>query len=120
MNTKKLNYQVVEDNGGGLHLVVLSKRGRAIYVHSGYEYCHGQLQNDLNALDNGGDPVADGWDGCEDNPRSLWQDMLDNINSGGHGYQIVADNDTGTYTPHTDRMGTAAEAELTANQIANK
>ena len=31
-------YEVIEDNGGGLHLVVFGVGGNVEYLHSGYEY----------------------------------------------------------------------------------
>lgn len=30
-------YEVIEDNGGGLTLVVFNKNGKVDYLHSGYE-----------------------------------------------------------------------------------
>ena len=47
------NYEVIEDNGGGLTLVVFNKNGKVDYLHSGYEYGkHGRLICDLEALKN--------------------------------------------------------------------
>ena len=44
-------YEVIEDNGGGLTLVVFNKNGKVDYLHSGYEYGkHGRLICDLEAL----------------------------------------------------------------------
>lgn len=57
-------YEVIEDNGGGLTLVVFNKNGK---------------------VDN---PVTD-WDGNEDNPQAVY----DNIVSFEYGWEIVADND---------------------------
>ncbi len=31
-------YQVIEDNGGGLTLVVFDENGYVEYLHNGYEY----------------------------------------------------------------------------------
>lgn len=93
-------YEVIEDNGGGLTLVVFNKNGKVDYLHSGYEYeKHGRLICDLEALKNGDNPVAD-WDGNEDNPQAVY----DNIVSFEYGWEIVADND-GMYP---DKMGCAA------------
>lgn len=93
-------YEVIEDNGGGLTLVVFNKNGKVDYLHSGYEYGkHGRLICDLEALKNGDNPVTD-WDGNEDNPQAVY----DNIVSFEYGWEIVADND-GIYP---DKMGCAA------------
>ena len=36
-------YKVIEDNGGGLALVVFAEDGETVeYIHSGYEYNPGQ------------------------------------------------------------------------------
>lgn len=116
------NYKVIEDNGGGLALVIYSKDGETIeYIHTGYEYNHGQLTEDLENLKNGDDPVKY-WDGNE-------LDDTDAINERkeifpdtevtdlefwfpweqkGQGWEIVADND-GIYP---EDMGAAAREEF--------
>ena len=106
------NYKVIEDNGGGLTLVVFSRDGETIeYIHTGYEYNQGQLTEDLEALRAGENPVTD-WDGNEleetdlDNPEDIeswfpWDQK-------GTGWEVVADND-GIYT---EDMGAAARLEF--------
>ena len=106
-------YMVIEDNGGGLALVVFAEDGEAIeYIHTGYEYNQGQLSEDLEALKNGSDPAKE-WDGNDlysdpemENPEDLeswfpWDQK-------GTGWEIIADND-GIYP---DDMGTAARLEF--------
>ena len=69
-------YEVIEDNGGGLTLVVFNKNGKVDYLHSGYEYGkHGRLICDLEALKNGDNPVTD-WDGNEDNPQAVYDNIV--------------------------------------------
>ena len=47
-------YEVIEDNGGGLHLIIFGTDGNVEYLHSGYEYgIPGMLINDLQALKDG-------------------------------------------------------------------
>ena len=107
------NYKVIEDNGGGLALVVFAEGGETIeYIHSGYEYNPGQLTEDLENLKNGDDPAKD-WDGNEldstegmENPEDLeswfpWSQK-------GQGWEAVADND-GIYP---EDMGGAASQEF--------
>lgn len=44
-------YEVIEDNGGGLTLVVFNNNGIVDYLHSGYEYgTSGRLMDDIQAL----------------------------------------------------------------------
>lgn len=104
-------FEVIEDNGGGLTLVVFDAEGKVDYIHSGYEYVQGQLKNDLEALRNGDNPVED-WDGnCGGseweygtNPQALYDD----ITSCEYGWKIVADNE-GVYH---EKMGCAAHEEF--------
>lgn len=100
----RIKYNVFEDNGGGLTLIV-SERGVPIYAHSGYEYNPGQLSEDLDALDAGANPVKDGWDNPEGDPVALEKEMLDDpIN-----YKIVATTGRKLFP---DRMGAAASLEF--------
>lgn len=96
-------FQVIEDNGGGLTLVVFGDDGNVEYLHSDYEYVKGQLSEDLKALRSGDNPIKD-WDGNVDNP----QGMYDDYESYEYGWEIVADND-GLYT---EKMGNAAMLEF--------
>lgn len=96
-------YEVIEDNGGGLTLVVFNENGEVEYLHTGYEYVIGKLSDDLKYLKDGDDPAND-WDGNEENP----QEIYDNITSFEYGWEIVADND-GIYP---NKMGIAACLEF--------
>lgn len=97
-------YEVIEDNGGGLTLVVFNEDGKVDYLHSGYEYgTSGSLLNDLESLKNGANPTTD-WDGNVEDPQAVY----DNLTSFEYGWEIVADND-GIYP---DKMGSAACLEF--------
>lgn len=105
-------YMVIEDNGGGLTLVVFAADGETIeYIHSGYEYNPGQLTEDLEALNNGDDPVKD-WDGNDLNNAEMEapEDLESWFpwNQKGVGWETVADNG-GIYP---EDMGAAARAEF--------
>ena len=106
-------YMVIENNGGGLALVVFADDGETIeYIHTGYEYNPGQLSEDLENLKNGDDPAED-WEGNEldstegmENPEDLenwfpWEQK-------GTGWEVVADNN-GTYPEY---METASKIEF--------
>lgn len=109
-------YMAIEDNGGGLTLVVFAADGETIeYLLSGYEYNPGQLSEDLGYLNGGADPAKE-WDGNflddeemtahMENPHDCenwfpWEQR-------GQGWNIVADND-GIYP---EAMGVAARMEF--------
>ena len=105
-------FAVIEDNGGGLALVVYDANGKIEYIHTGYEYNPGQISEDLKVLKNGGNPAKE-WDGNDlysvpemEEPEELeswfpWEQK--NI-----GWNIVADND-GIYP---EKMGSAARLEF--------
>lgn len=58
------NFEVFENNGGGLALVVYGPHYTVDYIHTGYEYSPGQLSADLDALWEDADPSRD-WEGNE-------------------------------------------------------
>lgn len=95
-------YEIIEDNGGGLTLVVFDKNDKVEYIHTGYEYNIGQLTEDLKALEEGQNPLD--WEGNSENPQADY----DNITSFEYGHEIVADND-GVYC---NKMGKAASIEF--------
>ena len=104
-------FEVIEDNSGGLTLVIFSESEKVEYIHSGYEYNQGQLSEDLIAFKNGENPVEE-WDGnCGGLEYEYGEDpqiIYDNITSYEYGWEIVADNN-GVYI---DKMGTAAKLEF--------
>ena len=97
---KELTWQVIEDDGGGLHLAVF-EGGKAIYYGSDYEHNADGLRADLEALRNGDDPITGGWEMPVDDPQAAYDRLT------GHetGWTVVADQD-GVYY---DRMGEAAK-----------
>lgn len=107
------HYDVIEDNGGGLHLYVWDAAGkRVIYAHSGYEYNRGDLSDCIEALRAGEDPIDAGWEGAEDDPQAAYDAWTYPPNGG---WQIVADQH-GTY-PKV--MGAAARLEFGVSDDAD-
>ena len=109
--SKAINeYQVIEDNGGGLALYVFGEGGIdggvVVFAHTSYEYNKGQLSIDLDNLDAGGDVAL--WDGNEDDPQALYDD-LDNFETG---WQKVAEGFDGKRNLYPKLMGTAAQLEF--------
>lgn len=98
----KKKFVIIEDNGGGLTLVVFddNKPNKVSYLYTGYEYILGKLTNDLIELANGADPST--WEGCEENPKEIY------IKSCEYGWEIIADND-GLYS---SKMGAAGRLEF--------
>ena len=94
-------YEVIEDNGGGLTLVVFDTDGNVEYLHSGYEYSVGALQADIASLV---EDDASTWDGNDEYPQVTYDDMT----SDEYGWKIIADND-GIYP---DEMGIAGCKEF--------
>lgn len=101
MKNTKIKFEVIENNGGLVSLVVFGVDGKIEYVHTGYEYAEqftpSQFAADLEALRDGA-PVSD-WDGNEDDPQGWYDDLLSF--SRGRDWEVVADND-GLYP---DKMG---------------
>ena len=94
----KLTWEVLEDNGGGLHLVVFSE-GKCVYFGSGYEHCPPRMQDDVQALLDGADPCD--WEG-EENPGAVYDGFTDHE----IGWDVIAD-DEGVYI---DKMGSAGKS----------
>ena len=90
-----LHWQVIEDDGGGLHLAVFDG-GKVVYYSSGQEI-HGTLLDDLAALRQGDD--TSGWEQQTDDPQAAY----DELTSYESGWTVIADQD-GVYV---DRMGAA-------------
>lgn len=107
------NYKVIEDNAGGLTLIVFAKDEETIeYIHTGYEYYPGQLAEDLEKLKNGDNP-ANEWEG---NELHIIDEMLNPEDfeswfpweQEGTGWKMVADN----YGIYPENMGTSAKLEF--------
>ncbi len=99
---KTLSYQVIEDNGGSLHLAVFDD-DECTYYASGLEHLPvADVQEMIQALQDGTDPVQDGWE--SDLPDGYTpQQLYDELTSYEYGWQIIAD-DAGVYP---ERMGAA-------------
>ena len=108
--TLTLNYKVIEDNSGGLHLFVFDAGEKSIFTYFGYEHNIGQLTQDLDALVVG-DYTSD-WDGNEDDPQAYYE-----ITASEYGWEIVATGKAGVRTLYTDKMGIAASLEFNQARI---
>lgn len=96
-------YEVYENNAGGISLFVYDDSNENVeYLHTGYEYSHGQLSEDIKCLENGDDPVMQ-WDGNEVSQYKQ-SDLLSGSNFG----ILIADND-GVYP---GSMGSAGKIEF--------
>lgn len=98
----KKKFVIIEDNGGGLTLVVFDDSEKVSYLHAEYEYVLGQLTNDLIELANGADPST--WEGCEESPEEIYNDFK----SHEYGWEIIADN----FGLYPSKMGAAGCLEF--------
>ena len=109
--SKTIRYEVIEDNGGGLHLAVFDDNNKVAYIHSGYEYTKGSLVSSIEELKSDNN-CMENWDGnCGGVKWEFGTDpqaLYDNITSYEYGWKIVADNN-GIYS---DKMGYAAKFEF--------
>lgn len=117
----KPKFEVIEDNGGGLSLLVYEDDNETIkYINNGYEYVLGSLIEDIEILSNGKYPVET-WDGnILDDPEMCENvdDMKDRDNwfpfeHFRSGWDIVADNG-GLYP---EDMGEAARKEFHVEDV---
>ena len=101
-----MKYQVIEDNGGGLHLFVFRGR-RVVFAGHDYEFNPGDLSKyDLPGLDAGDDTAT--WESSA-TPQADYA----NLTSHEYGWEIVADGRVGQqYKLYPDRMGRAAQIEF--------
>lgn len=74
----KYTYRVFRDNAGFLHLAVLSGEECVYYlVDEGNDL----VPDALTALENGGDPIAEGWEGGEINPSACYCGIIILVNA---------------------------------------
>ena len=102
-----MKYAVVEDNGGGITLVVFNKNNDVIYVSTGFQFFPGELKNCIKELERGADPSYE-WENnfmydVNAPVRSKDLDAWFPYESQGIGWEIIADSN-GVYE---DKMGTA-------------
>lgn len=103
--TKRLNYVVIEDNSGSLHLAVFDGN-TCIWYSGGYERTLDRLREDITALQDGADPVEEDWE--SDLPEGYTaQRIYDEITGSDYGWSIIAD-DTNIYPEYMGAMGRIA------------
>ena len=108
MTMNKISYEVIEDNGGGLALVVFADNGTVKYIHDGYEYVPADnLRTDIQVLIDGGD--TNDWDGCVD-PSDVVYSYDDVDGDSTVIYCDTLDQVYEKYTPY-DRIGWAIVAD---------
>lgn len=111
-----VRFEVIEDNGGGLHLFVFINDEISYYAN-GYEYHVGQLSEDIKYFMDDGN--TNGWEvqtdfnGTEYTPTSMWE-AYEELTSSEYGWELVAEGNysTGDKKFYWDRMGSAASKEF--------
>ena len=71
----KYTYNTYEDNAGRLHLAVIDESGACIYYLADDD--RELVAETVDALKNGGDPIADGWEGGEPDPAACYAQIVD-------------------------------------------
>jgi len=112
-------YRVIEDNGGGLALFILSgtdDNQKVVYGATGYEYRPSALTKDITAFMGGSSPV-DEWEEQTDSTTGESidaQEIYDNYDNHEYGWEIVAqgDFDTQKEIKWPQKMGAAAKTEF--------
>lgn len=96
MDNRKINYEVYEDNGGGLYLCILDDEGQCKRIFENWEYgpagilsdaLH-QLQGDPNAYDVWGGDLVERLidDGMDTSAQCIYADGLGRLIADGTGY----------------------------------
>lgn len=109
-------FEVIEDNGGGLHLFVFINDEISYYAN-GYEYHVGQLSEDIKYFMDDGN--TNGWGvqtdfHGEEYTLSFMQSAYEDFTSSEYGWELVAEGNyvTGDVNYYWDRMGDAASNEF--------
>lgn len=96
-------FEVYEDNGGNLYLVVYDNSGNVEYLNSEYAFTPGALSDDIDALCKGDDPSD--WDG---NEAETAVDFLSFVEKHPNEIVCVVDNKHTCY----EKMGSSALLEF--------
>jgi hypothetical protein len=125
MKEEGLRYEVIEDNGGMLFLLISNQSNDVIYANCSYEYMEtGLLLSDIDLLLE--DESVDGWDtNCEMEAKELYS-SFEVLNDEGYalsspGWNIVAEGDTKTKVKevYADLMGCSAKQEFNNEEEDN-
>lgn len=95
------NYEVIEDDNGGLYLFVFNDDGSVKYFADGYENNHEKLMDDIESLRDGDDTSV--WYN-KGMTQEQMQEVYDGFLKRDNGWDVVADQD-GIYP---EMMGAAA------------
>lgn len=68
------NYNLFEDNAGGLHLAVLNDSDACVYYLA--DNNRELVLDTLAELKAGGDPIADAWEGGEADPAACYAEIV--------------------------------------------
>ena len=70
----KYTYRMFEDNAGFLHLAIMDEANVCIYYL--FDADRDLVMSTLADLKAGGDPIADGWEGSEEDPQACLDEIL--------------------------------------------
>lgn len=72
--TNPAPHRIFRDNAGRLHLAVLDQSDACVYYLVDAD--DNLIRSTLNDLLSGGDPIADGWEGGEDDPQECYKTVI--------------------------------------------
>lgn len=99
-----MNYrtELIEDNGGGLHMFVFNGDDEAIAYFNGFEHSDsGSAVNDLNLADSD----YESWDNPQDDPQGSYDEFCRDE----HGSKLIAEKNNKGIHLYVDRMGRAGQ-----------
>lgn len=83
----KYTYRMFEDNAGFLHLAILDENAVCVYYLSDAD--RSLVLGTLSDLKSGGDPIADSWEGGEEDPKACLAGILAWVDArNGSAYEI--------------------------------
>lgn len=69
--------KMFSDNAGNLHLAIINDRGKCVYYLADQD--EELVRNTLSDLKAGGDPIAEDWEGGEDDPQACLRSIEDMV-----------------------------------------
>lgn len=86
----KYTYKLFKDNAGGLHLAVFDVSGACVfYLADNHRALVLDTLADLRA---GGDPIADEWEGGEEDPAACYAEIVEWVERGnGSAWEVCDD-----------------------------
>lgn len=109
---RTVEFSVLEDCGGGLHLAVFDDEDRCIYFASGGEQNLQDLADSVKALLAGDHPLRDGWELEGAFVGGEAQEVYEDLISYPYGWEVIGQVIAGDYRLYPSRAGAAGDRLL--------